>query len=482
MICRQELIFANAGIRSDFLAGAFKSFEVGVEFVHFVRFIIGGHGFLPFPLRALPKLRGAIGLAHLGVNVAEMAKNGGVVAVMFDGLAQRLFGLAQLILFVVSPAETIEVRTAVGILGHGFLNHRSGLGQAHAAIGQHVTVIVQGRGAVGVEVQNFTEFLLGQVEFLLALVDRAPQEPGGLFAIAVRRQFLGLGRGFLGVVVFLAAFLGLGDIQINFLVAVVSTKEGAEQLGGGVGVGFFGVEHGQGDRHIRVAGCGIEQLFGFGNRSIEIAILAVGVDQQHLRALLGFGAELGHVLIGADRGGIILFFAVGVAQLLVENRESIGIVIHVDGAGGGLTGSVGAGRLVLHAGNCVGKNFYGVFVATLIFVKQGFVVEDFQAAGRELFGAEQARFGLIEFTQAAIKLGHAQIIFGGAGLDFGKLLELLERLGVFILFHQGLGESVQVRRIVGIFIRGFAIGLFRLGIILGLGVGVAEQVIHFGRR
>ena len=89
---------------------------------------------------------------------------------------------------------------------------------------------------------------------------------------------------------------------------------------------------------------------------------------------------------------------------------------------------------------------------------------------------------MIEFTQAAIKLGHAQIIFGGAGLDFGKLLELLERLGVFILFHQGLGESVQVRRIVGIFIRGFAIGLFRLGIILGLGVGVAEQVIHFGRR
>jgi len=85
-------------------------------------------------------------------------------------------------------------------------------------------------------------------------------------------------------------------------------------------------------------------------------------------------------------------------------------------------------------------------------------------------------------AQAPVELGHPQIIFRCARLDFGKLLELFERFGVLILFHQRLREPVQMSWIVGIFISRFAVGLFRPGIILGLGVGVAEEVVHFGRR
>ena len=178
--------------------------------------------------------------------------------------------------------------------------------------------------------------------------------------------------------------------------------------------------------------------------------------------------------------------AIGVPQLLVQNRQGVWIVVRrrrAVGASWGTRGAIpGAGHLILHARDCVRQNFHRVVVTPLIFVQQRLVVENFQTAGGELLGAQQARLGLVEFSEPPVELRDPQIIFGCAGFHFRKLLELLERLGVFVLLHQRLRQPMQMARIIGIFFHGFPVRIFRFSVIFRLCVRITQQVVDFRRR
>ena len=121
----------------------------------------------------------------------------------------------------------------------------------------------------------------------------------------------------------------------------------------------------------------------------------------------------------ASAAGKLRCALIGVAQLLVKNRQRAGIPF--------------AARLALDTRDGIGQHLHRFVVVALVLIEKRFVVENFQAARRELLGARQTRFGLIELSQPSVKLRGPQEIFRRARLQLRKLGELLERFRVFIL-------------------------------------------------
>ncbi len=80
-----------------------------------------------------------------------------------------------------------------------------------------------------------------------------------------------------------------------------------------------------------------------------------------------------------------------------------------------------------------------------------------------------------------VKLRHAEIVVGGAGFQLRQLLELRQRFGVLILGEQRLRETVAMAGIVRIELDGLAVGIFGLGIVFRLRVGIAQQIVDIGR-
>ena len=89
-------------------------------------------------------------------------------------------------------------------------------------------------------------------------------------------------------------------------------------------------------------------------------------------------AELGHVLVCANRERVVAGKAIGVAELLVKNGKSVGVVI---GA---------AGLLAADSANRIAQHSNGVVVAALVFVEQGFVEENFERPGVSCFARSSA--------------------------------------------------------------------------------------------
>ncbi len=87
-----------------------------------------------------------IGMAALGEDIAQVAEHRGIVRIVFDGFADIAFRLGQFVLLVESPAHAIEISGVGGILGPSArLQHIHGFIQPHAALRQHIAVIVERR-------------------------------------------------------------------------------------------------------------------------------------------------------------------------------------------------------------------------------------------------------------------------------------------------------------------------------------------------
>src|ERR1700730_7392258 len=108
--------------------------QLRVDLIDFVGFVIGGGRLLPFGKRALEQFGGALVLPGFDVHVAEMTENRRVMALPVDRLAQTFFGLGELVLLVVGPAEAVEIRSVVRLLLHGALNHRGSLVETDTAV------------------------------------------------------------------------------------------------------------------------------------------------------------------------------------------------------------------------------------------------------------------------------------------------------------------------------------------------------------
>src|SRR2546430_16374106 len=74
-----------------------------------------------------------------------------VVPFSLDGLAQRALRSAQLVLFEINPAETVEVRPVEGVFLQRFLDQGFGFVKAYPQVAQHVAVIIQDRSVFRVD-------------------------------------------------------------------------------------------------------------------------------------------------------------------------------------------------------------------------------------------------------------------------------------------------------------------------------------------
>ncbi len=108
------------------------------------------------------------------------------------------------------------------------------------------------------------------------------------------------------------------------------------------------------------------------------------------------------------------------------------------------------------------------------------VVENLDTVGSEFLGARQTFLGIVYFAHAPVNLGHPQVAFGGFRLELGEALVLVEGLLKFVLGDERLSQAAVVTGIIGIDLNGFAVGCFGLVVLLGLRVGVTEQIVQAG--
>jgi len=201
-------------------------------------------------------------------------------------------------------------------------------------------------------------------------------------------------------------------------------------------------------------------LFGMGAFAVLYGLI---------RATILFFTQSSQLLIGVNRGLVVLRVAIQLTELLVQNRQR-----------------TPAGRqallLSLDARHCVRQHANGIFVAPLRLVQHRFVVHHFQAARRILPRLHQIVFRFAQLMQFAVNLCHAQIHIRVVRHQLRQFLINLQRLGIFFFRHQRLAQPALVAQFGRIKLGSLAIRDFRLGEIMRLGVGIPQQVEHRGRR
>ena len=177
--------------------------------------------------------------AGLGVYVGEVRANRGVVAIAFDGFAQRGFGFREFIFAEINPAKAIEISAAMRLLLQRALHERLRFIEPYAEIAEHVAVVVEDRRVSRIDFQRFLELDFGAVVKLLPFVDGAQQKPHHLVVARFAGDGFGSQRRLFGVFVAAAAFVDLGNIQINLAVRVGLRKLRTKNFNGFVGLAVF---------------------------------------------------------------------------------------------------------------------------------------------------------------------------------------------------------------------------------------------------
>src|SRR5882757_387103 len=77
------------------------------------RFEVSGHDAVPLIEGLLPLRLGETVLTHLGVYVAEMAQNRGVMVLAAGSLPKQFLGFLKIALLVVGPSQAVLVRSVV---------------------------------------------------------------------------------------------------------------------------------------------------------------------------------------------------------------------------------------------------------------------------------------------------------------------------------------------------------------------------------
>ncbi len=144
-----------------------------------------------------------------------MLVDSGVAADALDCPQQVVLGQLQLLQPEVHPAQAVEVSAVVGVQLHRPLNHLLRFLQLGPIVGQHIAQVVQGDGAVRVELEHPAEFLFCLLVFLLPLVDGAAQKVGVLLLARRAGESLGFVHGRLGVGVLFVALIDLRQAQVH---------------------------------------------------------------------------------------------------------------------------------------------------------------------------------------------------------------------------------------------------------------------------
>ena len=103
-----------------------------------------------------------------------MVLHDGVLDELFRGPGEKLLGPWKVVLFVVRPAQTVEIAAVVRIERHGLRQEPDGLVQAFATLGEHVPEVVERRGVGGIEREHRAKGFFG-TGVLLALLEHGAQ-------------------------------------------------------------------------------------------------------------------------------------------------------------------------------------------------------------------------------------------------------------------------------------------------------------------
>ena len=174
---------------------------------------------MPFGEGLFPFDGGLFRSARLGVNVAEVRANGGIVRFAFDSFAQSGFSFREFILLEINPAEAVEIGAAVRLFLQRALHKRFGFVERGCRDRRAYSRSSSARGSVlRIGIQGFLEFYFGLVEKFLALVDGAEQEPRHFVVARLRQAGLRLCAAFFGFFVTACTFINLRDVEIDVAV------------------------------------------------------------------------------------------------------------------------------------------------------------------------------------------------------------------------------------------------------------------------
>ena len=394
--------------------------------------------------------------------------NGSVGLVALDGLTQILLGLLELAKLEVRPAQRIQVSAVHGFDVHGLANQLERLRQANPLVGQHVSQIIERCGTVRFQVQRLAEELLGGVQMLLPLGQRALQEQqvGAVFRFVGERGSLGVSV----VGVFPAAHFSieLAQLQPHGAVFIGVVEQAPGQGNGFVVLALFNQGPGQHQLHVRVLGICVRSLARQVRGLIEHLGVDVGLHLLFNGALCAFAAHVDHLLVSGNGLVGLILFVIDRAQML-EEKAAVALFL------GGVSAVGMRGQLdhLLEG------------LRSLVKAAQHVQQVAFLEAGFERRGVLLARFAnggerVLEFSLAELNLGHIHQRLGIFRIGFGQQLELLQGLVKLVVVEQRLAQRVQRMRVTGVHAGGALIGGNGILGLLQLVIGRAQGGFHLG--
>ena len=146
------------------------------------------------------------------------------------GLPERALRKAELALFEINPAEAIEVRPVKRVFLQRLLDQRFRFVKPYPQVAQHVAIIIQHRSIFRIYGKHFLELLLGLVEKLLPLIDRAEQKPHHFVLARLPGQYFRGASRLLGFLVAPPALVHLRDVQIRLAVSRIAVELRSQNL------------------------------------------------------------------------------------------------------------------------------------------------------------------------------------------------------------------------------------------------------------
>ena len=330
-------------------------------------------------------------------------------------LGQALFGQVILAELEIGPAQGVEVGAVGGLQGDGLLDVVERIFELHAAIGIHVTEIVEGDGALRVDGEYFPEFSFRLVVFLFAFIGGAAQEVNIFLVFGLGGKKFGLVERLLGITPALQARVHDGEADVDVAILRRAFEQRAdigERLVGIAGVGELSVQH---HAQVAVVRQFLHGFFGYGGSFGPLLGFAVGIDDV---LIAGFGVVLAadsqQLAEGFDRRGIVFLVAIDHAQALDKDSAIVAV-----GLGVAIVGLLGFLQQIL-------QNLYGFVVARLRLVNHRDVVWNFEGIGDHGFGFFQAVESLIVLALAAVNLRNTKVGLGVFRIRVGDHFVLIE--------------------------------------------------------
>src|SRR3970040_1287951 len=159
-----------SGVKGRMRGGNYNS-EMRLKSAGLAKFLFEGSNLLlidiafgkaiPFLESSLPLLDGLRCLPGLEIYVSEMSADGGIGGDTAHRFSKILFGEIDAVLFVIGPAQAVQVRAAVRLHFQRALNELDSLLQADSLVGKHIPEIIQCHGALRIQFKRFAELLRG---------------------------------------------------------------------------------------------------------------------------------------------------------------------------------------------------------------------------------------------------------------------------------------------------------------------------------